>query len=99
MDKQYLKDLISEVAYIDDKLEYGWFDMIIEEVGELLSTAQKFERGRDDFNHVREETADVIVTILVMLWRMGGFWEIENVGKIACQKLERTVKRNRSLLD
>ena len=52
--------------YVEAITKWGWqsqVNMLVEEIGELLSALNKYERGRVDLSDVTTEVADVRIMI------------------------------------
>ena len=72
--------------------QWGWgtqVDMVQEEVGELLTSLARYNRGRDDATDVMEEIADVEI----MLGQLRTCFPNNDVDELKAQKLERLERR------
>lgn len=92
-------DMVCKVAEIDAKIGLGLETKLCEEMGELLTalmqtkTYRARERSNEGWDEVREECADVLTCLMVMLYRVGGEEEISDVNAIVDGKLRRTIER------
>lgn len=92
-------ELVKKASEIQEQIGLNLDTKVCEEMGELLAalmqtqTYKARERENEGWDEVFNECADVIVTIMVMCYRIGGKEQIEDVDAIIRYKLIRTIKR------
>lgn len=98
-------DTLRKIAQVVDIDKYVGLDLTtkpVEECAELIKalmdtktykSAEGYDKYDKNWRAVYEEASDVIVTILVMVYRLGGKTSVEHVTDIVESKLERTIDR------